>query len=54
MPRKIGYGNFTPARKAALKKAQLASARARRKNKFESRSRRKKTKKVLRLCPTID
>ena len=47
MPRKIGYGNFTPARKAALKKAQLASARARRKNKFESRSRRKKTKKVL-------
>lgn len=42
MPRKIGYGNFTPARKAALKKAQLESARKRRKHGSEQRSTRKR------------
>lgn len=45
MPRKIGYGKFTPARRAALKKAQLESARKRRKFKSEDRSNRKRNLK---------
>jgi hypothetical protein len=47
MPRKIGYGTFTPARKAALKKAQLESARKRRKFKSEDRSTRKSRKRQM-------
>lgn len=61
MPRKIGYGNFTPARKAALRKAQLESARKRRKfhsdnrpvrkaAKVEVRTERKTSKKRLALA----
>ena len=47
MPRKIGYGDFTPARQAALKKAQLESARKRRRHNSEQRSNRKKKLIVL-------
>ena len=47
MPRKIGYGKFTPKRKAALRKAQLASARARRKHGSDERTRRKRRNRRL-------
>lgn len=46
MPRKIGYGDFTPARRAALKKAALESARKRRKHKSEKRSNKKRKKQI--------
>lgn len=44
MPRKIGYGSFTPARQAALRKAQLESARKRRKFHHETRHVRRRKK----------
>lgn len=37
MPRKIGYAHFSPAQKAALRKAQLESARKRRKHHSDTR-----------------
>lgn len=46
MPRKIGYGNFTPARKAALRKAQLESARKRRKHHFDEHKSRRRRKQI--------
>lgn len=47
MPRTIGYGTFTPARRAALKKAQLESARKRRKFRSEDRPVRRKAKEEV-------
>lgn len=44
MPRKIGYGSFTPARRAALRKAQLESARKRRKHFSDETPHRRKKK----------
>lgn len=50
MPRTIGYGKFSPARQRALKKAQLASAKARRKNNSEHRAHRKRRNRQLGLA----
>ena len=46
MPRKIGYAYFSPAQKAALRKAQLESARKRRKHHADNRSSRKRALKI--------
>ena len=47
MPRKIGYGKFTPKRRAALQRAAIISARKRRKHGSEQRNRKKKRNKKL-------